>query len=396
MISPPRFLRYLLCAALIQTSAAAPFPAPKSAPRLKGEQTLTVSSIPKTQRLEGGTAIGSAISISGDWLAVQQQSFLATPVIHLFQRQSKPLWNRKPWKWRAAIPSGYGDIHLHAGQLISTTPYGVALQVHALVDGEWSKIQELPSVGYYGLRFVGRDGKLALGDFSFSSYPRPIHALDHDPQSGTWSLQEVIAPEKGTRPWRVSDRRGDRIIATRPASGSAATIFEKGPAGWAPQASLPQPPGHDDGLPISISPYYEATFANDGSIVVLANHTDFLGNPTHNTLLRYQLGSGGEGWQPSEEREVDWQHARIAAIDDLFALYGGRTGGVGSPVIEKMALFDEEDRDLAAPKHKVAHLSWSGDHCVTSDCATDSLGNLAGTGVRIYRMIPPKAARTRR
>lgn len=396
MISPLRFLHCLLYAALLQTAAAAPFFTAKSGPRLKGEQTLTISSVPKAERLEGGTVIGSAVSISGAWLAVQQPSFLATPVIHLFQRQSKPLWNHKPWKWRAAIPSGHGAIHLHAGQLISTAPYNTGLQIHALVEGEWSKVQEFPLAGYYGLRFAGREGKLAFGDFYSLTSSRPVYALDFDPQSRTWSLQEVISPANGGFPWRVSDRQGDRIIASRPGSGSAATIFERGPVAWNPQATLPQAPGHDDGLPVSISLFYQAVFANDGSIVVLANHTDFLGNPTRNTLLRYQPGSGGEGWQPSEEREVDWQHARLAMTGNLFALYGGSTDGVGKPLISQMALFDEEDRDFAAPKHKVALLAWSGDHWVTSDCSTDSLGNPEGTGVRIYRMISPKATRTGR
>jgi hypothetical protein len=385
MTPPRRLFAYLLCATLIHTAAAAP----KKDQRFKKEQTLTLSSIPKKQRIPGGSSIGTAVSISGDWLAVQQASFLSPPVVHLFQRQPKLAWTGKPWKWRAAISCGNGDIHLNNGELICKSPDQPTLQVHALADGEWSKVQEIPLAGYWGLKFVGSGGKLAFWDSFPGTSSRTIQALDRDPQSGTWSIQEVVSAQDSIHLWSVSDRQGDKIIASCHSSGSAATIFQKVEDIWSPITTLPQPAGAINDSPLFVPPSYAAVFAGEGRIAALVKYVDFLGNPTDRDLLQYE--ENGEGaWKLSGELEVEGELALITMVGDLVTLHGGLMDFFGNPLMDKMVIFDGNYQGVTAPEGKVNSLSWSGDRMVTSDGAIDSLGNPIGGGAIVYRMVPPK------
>ena len=389
-----RLLPSLVFASLFQAAAGAPFiRQTKDAPRFRGEQTLTVSSIPKAARPEGGLAIGSSISISGNWIAVRQDSLLSTPVIHLFQRRSNRLWLRKPWKWRAAVACGYGDIHLHDDQLISPDPES-GLQIHRLENGQWIKIQNLATaVGNQPIRLIGRNGKMAVGqEYLYSSFSA-IQALDFDSASNSWKIEDVVYSNSAAQPWVITDRCADRIIGCEFASGKAATIFEKGPAGWSPAGDLSPPASHNDTSSLWAPPSYDALFTERGTIAVLAKHSDFIGNPIRNTLLQYQLDPTTGVWQHEEEREVDWPQSRLVMIGDHIAMYGARTDFLGNSLPGQMVLFDEHNQKVSHSRNAVANMSWSTNRLITSDCVSDFLGNTVGTGVKIYRMTPPKSAR---
>lgn len=355
------------------------------------EQTITFADIPFSKRLEAKPSIGSAISISGTRLAIQEFNFLSMPVAHIFHYLPISPKDKKPWKWEDTVTTGYGDIHLHGTQLVSASRDNLGLQIHTLEEGRWTKVQEIPfPAGRLAPRFRGTGGKIAaapdISDFGMFDFRfTRLYAVDRDEESLAWSLVEV-AWLAGDSFWTDFDRKDDQIVASWSDSHRTATIFNKTAGTWGFGPEIP------DNLPsgsvLDTKQRRRITF--DGNdLVALRSTVSSPGKPSTRSILRFSASGSGGAWQKSSEATFKGIQDRITAVEGLAAIYSGPTDDLGNSKRAKLEIFNTIPRKIAAPKGFVENISSSEGRLATTDCYISNLGSPVSTGVRIYKIILP-------
>lgn len=369
------------------------------------EQTLTRADVPAPQT-EDFTSFGTAVALSGDWLAVSEDSWTEEPPagadvaeVHLFHRETGRGKKGRPWTWKQSISASANfipfltggnpaiPIALHGDMLVIPGPVGAGIIVYQRDGaGVWTEKQRIADIDGDSLsplrKLVVSDGLMAV-----STVSGKIHTLAFEAAGGTWAPDfSIPAGElKSNSDFALDDGQLAIVRPGENASEVTVEVMERtGEGTWASAGSIEH---IELGFEPSLTPLGVQLAFDRGDLVTLSAGGDELGNPQPSLLSSYR--SGDAGWTLNRELEISGSSnspTRLVVQNGIVCPHGYSIDFLGNPTGGSGMILDRNFRSHGLlKKHGVSSVTFDGARIAAADTAFDFLGNSKGKSVYIHR-----------
>ena len=366
------------------------------------EQTLTRADVPAPQT-EVFSSFGTAVALSGDWLAVSEDSWTESPPagsdvaeVHLFHRETGRGKKGRPWTWKQSISASANfspfftagnpaiPIALQGDMLVIPGPVGAGIVVYQRDGaGVWTEKQRIAEIDGDPLsprrKMVISDGLMGI-----STVSGKIHTLTFEAVGGTW-VPDLSVPASELRANSDFALDDGQLAIVRPGENvSEATVEVMERTGEGIWASAGLIEHIDLGLELSLTPAGIQLALDRGDLVTLSAGGDSLGNPQPSHLNRYR--SGDAGWAVIRELEISSSSTRLVVQNGIVCPHGYSIDTLGNPVGGNGLMLDRNFRSRGSlKKHGTSSITFDGVRIAAADTAFDFIGNPKGKSVYIHR-----------